>query len=187
MSVPATLPLIVFAVLRTLLALALITIGMLLVPDTLEADGPFPMIITVTLGLAAWVLYMRWSVKGIRKARHPKVRSAEALIVSIWLFISMFSSFYVTISASDPSSFTEPLNHFTASYFALTVLATVGFGDITPTTTLARSIAMVQMSLDLFIIAVAVRVLTNSANEEVKQRELNSQLAEQEMGRAQSQ
>lgn len=155
---------------RTIVALLAITVGMLLVPDSLGTRSALAMSVIVIVGLAGWALYLRWAVLGIRKARYPRVRSAETLVVSIWLFIAVFASFYVTIGAEDPAAFTEPLDHFTAAYFALTILATVGFGDITPTNVLARSVTMVQMSLDLFIIGVAVKVLTSSAEKAVKAR-----------------
>lgn len=168
--------LIAVSVARTIAALAIITIGMLLVPDSIGSRGALAMAIIVVIGLTAWVLYMRWAVLGIRRARYPRIRSAETLIVSIWLFVSVFASFYVTISAEDPTAFTEPLDHFTAAYFALTILATVGFGDITPTDVLARSVTMIQMSLDLFIIGVAVKVLTSSADKAVKARDMPSSI-----------
>ena len=167
--------LIAHSVLRTILALALISVGMLLVPDSIGSRGLLAMAVIVLVGLGAWILYMRWAVVGIRRARYPRIRGAEALIVSIWLFVAVFASFYVTIGAADPQAFTEPLDHFTAAYFALTVLATVGFGDITPETVLARSVAMVQMGLDLFIIGIAVKVLTTSADKAVQAKQVEAQ------------
>ena len=163
--------LIIHSVVRTIIGLALITVGMLLVPDTIGSRSLIALAVIVIVGLAGWALYMRWAVVGIRRARYPRIRGAEALIVSIWLFVAVFASFYVTIGADDPQAFTEPLDHFTAAYFALTVLATVGFGDITPQTVLARSVAMVQMGLDLFIIGIAVKVLTASADRAVQERD----------------
>ena len=160
---------------RTVIGLVVITIGMLLVPDTIGSRSVVAMAIIVLVGLAGWALYLRWAVMGIRRARYPRIRGAEALVVSIWLFVAVFASFYVTIGADDPQAFTEPLDHFTAAYFALTVLATVGFGDITPQTVLARSVAMVQMGLDLFIIGIAVKVLTTSADKAVQAKQVEAQ------------
>jgi voltage-gated potassium channel len=45
----------------------------------------------------------------------------------------------------------------------LAVFSTVGFGDITPGTDLARIMVSVQMLLDLVIIGVVVRLLLNAA------------------------
>jgi voltage-gated potassium channel len=48
-------------------------------------------------------------------------------------------------------------------YFTVTVFSTVGFGDITPKTDMARIVAMVQMLADLAVIAVVVRMILGAA------------------------
>ena len=89
---------------------------------------------------------------------------------SYLLGLAIFAVIYVLISEGNPESFTEPLDRFTAYYFALTVLATVGFGDITPVTTLARAVTMIQMSLDLALIAVLVKVMGGAAKSALGKR-----------------
>ena len=61
------------------------------------------------------------------------------------------------------SSFSEPLNHTGGLYLTITVFSTVGFGDITPETDLARVVVSVQMLLDLVVIGAVVRLLLNAA------------------------
>ena len=46
----------------------------------------------------------------------------------------------------------------------MTVLATVGFGDIAPVTTIARVAVMVQMVLDIAFIGLAAKVLFGAAD-----------------------
>ncbi len=46
-----------------------------------------------------------------------------------------------------------------AVYFTVTTLATVGFGDITPTSQSARLVVTVQMIFDLTVVAVAARLI----------------------------
>jgi hypothetical protein len=119
---------------------------------------------TTIVYLLVWtVLYIwfyRFQLRGIRKASFPQVRAIETLIVGLVLFLSIFAKAYYLMSYYDADSFTQEMNHFDAYYFTITVLATVGFGDITPVTTIARSISMVQMILDLVIIAITVRLVT---------------------------
>ena len=67
------------------------------------------------------------------------------------------------------------MDDFTAFYYAMTVLATVGFGDITPVNTLARSLSMVQMAIDITIVGVAFKVLSGSAQQAIKKRQGTSQ------------
>ena len=59
--------------------------------------------------------------------------------------------------------FSEPLNHTGALYLAITVFSTVGFGDITPESDLARVVVSGQMLLDLVVIGAVVRILTTAA------------------------
>jgi len=83
--------------------------------------------------------------------------------LSAALFLAIFSAIYVILDGNSPGSFSEPINHFTATYFALTVLATVGFGDITAVSDPARFVVMIQMALGLVFIAAIIRVFTSAA------------------------
>ena len=69
-----------------------------------------------------------------------------------------------------PDSFTQPMNKVAGVYFSVTVLATVGFGDISPVTDTARILVTVQMVLDLVLIGAAVKLLGASARRAVDAR-----------------
>jgi len=79
------------------------------------------------------------------------------------LLIVLFAWNYVGMSVSDPSTFSEPLTRSGALYFTVTVLATVGFGDITPVADVSRLMVSVQMICDLVVIAVIVKLITGVA------------------------
>jgi hypothetical protein len=91
------------------------------------------------------------------------------------LLLAIFASIYSLISLQDPEAFTEVLTPFSSMYFSLTILATVGFGDIAPSTVPARSVAMAQMVLDLVFIGVLVRVLTNAAKRSIASRAVSTE------------
>lgn len=110
--------------------------------------------------LAAYVAYYRWMARRIYRTEHPAILGMEALVVGTVIFLAIFAKAYHLLSLGDPSSFSEPLDLFSSYYFAVTVLSTVGFGDIVPRGAPARSFAMTQMLLDLVIIAIAVRLMT---------------------------
>ena len=55
------------------------------------------------------------------------------------------------------------MDHTGALYLAITVFSTVGFGDITPESELARIVVSVQMLLDLVVIGLVVRLLSTAA------------------------
>jgi voltage-gated potassium channel len=109
-------------------------------------------------------------LRGVYKSRYPTLRAIEALILTAAMFLAIFSMLYVTISLDSPTAFSEPLDSFNAYYFALTVLATVGFGDIAPNSVPARSVTMVQMALDIAFIAVLIRVMGGAAKKALLQR-----------------
>lgn len=119
----------------------------------------------IVLWVVVYVFYFRFQLKKIQHAPYPMIRAWETLLVGAVLFVTIFANAYHQIALLDPAAFTENLDLFTAYYFSVTVLGTVGFGDITPVTTFARAISMVQMIVDLGIIAFSVRLLTR----EVKQ------------------
>ena len=100
----------------------------------------------------------------------PRLRAITALAVSAPLLIVVFAATDYLIAASDPASFSQPLDRTAALYFAVTVLATVGFGDIAPVTTVARVATMVQMLLDLAILGLAAKVLFDAADRGVRNR-----------------
>lgn len=115
-------------------------------------------LLAVLLGL--FIVFLRWRLTKLDEARYPGWAALELYTLAVVMFLAIFSKLYLMVSLTNPQAFTEQLNHFTAYYFALTVLATVGFGDITPITVLARSLTMVQMALDLTFLALLVRLVS---------------------------
>ena len=75
----------------------------------------------------------------------------------------MFSLVYLAISIGDTASFSEPLDRISAVYFTITVLGTVGFGDIAARTSVARLTVAAQMLLDLTLGVVVIRLLFETA------------------------
>ena len=133
-----------------------------LVPETPDGRMVAPVLVAL-VGAVVYLWISRRELKRITHSRFPTLVAAESLVLLAALFLGVFATIYVAISLFDRTAFTEPLDAFTSFYFALTVLATVGFGDITPVTTAARAVTMVQMALDLVFIAVLIRVVTSAA------------------------
>lgn len=102
-------------------------------------------------------------LNSILRHRQPMRRAIVALAVLFPLFVVMFAWIYLTMSRSDPAAFGEVLTRTEALYFTVTVLATVGFGDITPKTDPARLVTTIQMVADLILIAVVVRLILGAA------------------------
>jgi voltage-gated potassium channel len=100
-----------------------------------------------------------WQIVAVMRSPFPRLRAVEAVAVSVPLLVLLFASAYVVMSGADAASFTEPLTRLDAVYFAVTVLATVGFGDISPTTEVSRAAVTVQMFADLVLVGVIAKVL----------------------------
>ena len=71
-------------------------------------------------------------------------------------------------------AFTQPMTRLDSLYFTVTVLTTVGFGDISARSELARAIVMMQMVADLALIGLVVRVLLNSVRTGIARRDESS-------------
>lgn len=156
-------------VVRLLIGFAFIVWLMSLAPQTPEDSIIYPAMVAL-LGIVLYVVFFRRQLRGVYKARYPTLRAVEALILTATMFLAIFSMIYVMISINDPSAFTEQLTSFSAYYYSLTVLATVGFGDIAPTMVSSRSVTMVQMALDIAFIAVLIRIMGGAAKKALQQR-----------------
>ena len=86
----------------------------------------------------------------------------------------LFAWLYVAISQSDPHTFSEPLTRSGSLYFTITVLSTVGFGDITPVTDAARLLVAGQMLCDLVVIVIVVKLITGVAKHRVQHTDAGS-------------
>lgn len=120
---------------------------------------------------AVFIAVLIFEVRGITRARHPMLRAGVAMAIVIPLFLIFFAWIYLNMSNSDSNTFAGgAMSHMTALYFTVTVFSTVGFGDITPHTDLARLITTVQMLADLAVIAVVVRLIFGVASRSVAER-----------------
>jgi len=158
----ARIKILVGSLVRTFLGFIAILWALSLVPETVDSTLWQPIAILV-VAIGIYVVFFRRQIRKIENSRYPGVSAVEALILIAGMFLAVFAAIYVMMSAADPTSFTEQLDHFTAFYFALTVLATVGFGDITPVGEGARLACMIQMAIDIVFIAAMIRVISSAA------------------------
>lgn len=126
--------------------------------------------VTLVLGLALFGLLVAWQATAITRAEYPRLRALEALATAVPLFLTLFSATYFLLSEEAPESFSEPLSRTDALYFTVTVFATVGFGDIAPTTETARALTTVQMVADLIVVGVIAKVLFGAVRVGVRRR-----------------
>ena len=155
--------------LRTVLGLFFIFWLLSLVPEESDPRVSIPLVLLL-IGAVIYAIVLRLQFKRVVNSKRPGLVAAESLILSAGLFIAIFSAIYVILEGDNPGSFSQPIDHFTAAYFTLTVLATVGFGDITAVSNTARLIVMAQMALGLGFLAVIIKVFTGAAQRAIQSR-----------------
>ncbi|MFJ6001248.1 ion channel [Arthrobacter sp. NPDC092385] len=100
----------------------------------------------------------------IMAAHVPQIRAATAVGESVLIFLCLFSLLYLSISVTDPLSFSESLGRIDALYFTTSTFATVGFGDITPSDQLARTVVTIQIIADLGALLLIAKVTFSTAS-----------------------
>lgn len=115
------------------------------------------------LGLVVILVVYAWQLRRVSRSVRPILAAVEAVGLVFGLFVCMFALIYVAISAEDPQAFSEVLSRAAGVYFAVTVLATVGFGDITPVTDTARLVVTLQMVIGITLVGTAIKALSYSA------------------------
>jgi hypothetical protein len=136
----------------------------------LEGFGGSPTLAYLLLGTAIYAGAMVWQLRAILIAEHPGLRAVETIGVVLPLLVILFAIVYVSMAVANPLSFSEPLSKVAGLYFTITVLATVGFGDITPKTDAARLIVSLQMLLDLVLVGVIAKLIISAARTGMERR-----------------
>ena len=114
------------------------------------------------IGLALLITLVSFQVRWILSSSFPGLRAIEALATSVPFFLLLFAGSYVVLARLSGSNFSQPLDRTSALYFTVTVFSTVGFGDITPTTHVARLLVTGQMIADIVIIGVALKAIVGA-------------------------
>jgi len=125
-----------------------------------ESSSDLPWFLAA-LGVFATVVAIQVPI--IARSTFPVIRAVEALALAIPVFLLLFARSYLSVSLADPAAFSQPLNRTDALYFTVSTFATVGFGDIVPTSDAMRLAVTLQMILDLVILGVVVKVFASAA------------------------
>jgi hypothetical protein len=113
-------------------------------------------------GAVLFGLSLVGQLRAITVSDRPTLRAIEAVGVLVTLITVAFAVTYLMIAYQDPGAFSQPLDKIGALYFTATVLSTVGFGDIVAVTDAARIAVIVQMLVDLVLLAAGVRLFAGA-------------------------
>lgn len=155
------------AVLKLALRVLAITAVMLLVYALVPVNN-VTSVETVVRLIGCLLLFfaaVAWQVRSISRSDRPIERAVETLVTVLVLLLVIFAYTYVALSSSSVDSFTEGIDRVDGIYFTSTVLATVGFGDISPVSTAARVVVTLQMVTNLVVVGAVARVIVRAARQ----------------------
>ena len=141
---------------RSILVALLIVVAYYALPLDRPADAG---LIILVVGLLALAGILTWQIRMIVGSPFPRIRAAETLIVGIPLLLVVFASVYFLIAKAQTDSFSEAMTKTDAMYFTVTVFSTVGFGDITATSEVARTLVTVQMLFNLAVFGLVAKMI----------------------------
>jgi Ion channel len=145
------------SVLRTCAVTGVLLAVFALAPLELTVQGLPGLWLLASVLVPAVVLVLQ--ILAVSRSPYPRLRAFEGVAMSLPLLIFLFASTYYLMSRSYPASFNQVLTRTDAVYFTVTVLSTVGFGDVVGTSQSARIAVTVQMLADLVLVGVVARVL----------------------------
>ena len=152
---------IVTTIVRTTAAIAGLYVAYAFVPIGIFDLWPF---LIFAAGAVLFSIALIGQLRAITVADRPTLRAIEAVGVLVTLINVAFAITYLMIADQYPGAFSQPLDKIGALYFTTTVLSTVGFGDIVAVTDPARIAVMVQMLVDLVLLAAGVRLLAGAVD-----------------------
>jgi voltage-gated potassium channel len=144
-------------VLRTTLAIALLVVAYYQAP--LDRALTFASGVVFVGALLLATLAVVVEVRGILASARPLLRAIRVIAVGLPLLLVLFAATYITVDGQQANAFTEPLSRTDGLYFTVTTFATVGYGDISPQTELARVLVTVQMLVGLVAVGVIAKVV----------------------------
>jgi len=114
--------------------------------------------------------FFAFALYGILRAIFIKQVTSDAIFGAVCSYLLLgiiWSLFYYAVETASPGSFSIPLprtadvsaqrlDRGALSYFSFITLATVGYGDVTPVTPLARTLAWIEAVAGQFYLAVLV-------------------------------
>jgi hypothetical protein len=121
-------------------------------------------------GVFALGAAIAWQARVIAVSSIPRLRAVETAALAVAALLILYSSAYVVMSNDQPDSFTEVLGRTDALYYTMTIFATVGFGDITPTAESTRIVTMTQMVVGILAVGLAAKLLVGAVGDAVARK-----------------
>lgn len=146
----------------TTLFLVLLTTAYYIVPLRFDWSDSWSIerLLLSLLALAMLAVVFRYQIARSNRVLPLRFRRIQWLLTALYTLVLVFALVYAFTAAWAPSQFDAIHDRTDALYFSVTLVATVGFGDIHPTGTVGQLIATVHMVFNLVYLGTALRLLT---------------------------
>lgn len=130
--------------------------------DRSAGEGVVTSVLGVVTGAAllVWLALRQVRLLASREAAGGTAR-LDGLVLLVVIVVPMFAAAYFGLEQADVDQFASLATRTDALYFSLSVLATVGFGDVHATGQLARGLVTLQMAFDLVFVGAVVSVVSD--------------------------
>jgi voltage-gated potassium channel len=138
--------------------LVLATCGYSFFPwNRLEPGRAVLVVTTFVCGVVGSAALVAWQLRAYRKvATETGAARVRGLLLAVYVAMLFFASTYYLLASAHPEQIVGLHTRTDALYFTLTVLSTVGFGDIHAAGQAARAMVSLQIGFDLLVIGLAV-------------------------------
>jgi voltage-gated potassium channel len=112
---------------------------------------------TFACGVVGSAALVVWQLRAYRKvATETGTARVRGLLMAVYIAMLFFASAYYLLAAAHPEQIVGLRTRTDALYFTLTILSTVGFGDVHAAGQAARAMVSLQIGFDLLVIGLAV-------------------------------
>jgi hypothetical protein len=129
-----------------------------LVPLDRDLGALLSALILAALLLLLLPMTLRHALR-IEESPAPLLDAAQSLCTLLTLLIVGFATIHFTLAGVYEDQYDGLETKIDGLYYTMSIISTVGFGDITATGQWSRAIVTVQMLFDLIFIGIAVKLL----------------------------
>lgn len=138
-------------------------------------------LLLVLLAMGLVVALFIWTLYRLPAVRRPLWRAVSVVVVLLMAFVLSFAYIYLSLQSRDPGQVPGVSTHLDALYFTMTLVSTVGFGDIAPAGQAARAVATAQMAFSLLFLGYLARTAIAAGRRE-RERRMAASSAESDGG-----
>jgi hypothetical protein len=139
-------------------------------PKDLDIGSVWEALVLLALAIVLLVLLYVVSLRRIGRSQYPMLRALIIIIVFLVSYVLLMAYVYLSLEGRFPGQVPGVSTHIDALYFTVTVLTTVGFGDITPVGQAAKAVVTVQMVFTVVVLGALLRAAATVGRQERDRR-----------------